>query len=107
MSDVGLLAVLGVIHLLAICCGAVLIVPLLLADQAPDEDGPGQDGFGGPPGPVSPDPVAPPPGRVGPPLIVSVPGAVRLRGPAPLRHLPSRRQRPGHPARRPAPAVAR
>ncbi len=108
MSDVGLLAVLGVMHLLAISCGAVLVVPLLLADRcSSDDDGPEYGGSGWSPGPGAPEPVPPRPPGFGPPLPASVPSATRLREPAPLRRRPLRRRRPAHPSPAPSPTVAR
>lgn len=107
MSDIGLLAVLGALHLLAISCGAVLVVPLLLADRRNGDDGPEHGGSGWSPGPGAPEPVPPRPPSFGPPLPDSVPAATRLREPAPLRRRPLRRRRPAHPAPAPSPTVAR
>lgn len=103
MTDTGLLALLGALHLLALACGTVLI--LLLLRPGPDwrwwsDD----DEHGG--GGEAPDPVTKPkPPADGLPLPDASPAAVRLRGPAPPLDRRSRPRRPGHPVpdRRPVP----
>lgn len=103
MTDTGVLVLLGLLHVLALCCG-VLLIKLLLRELPgwrwwTDDDE--RRGRGEP----SIPPTRPTSPADGLPLLDSTPAAVQLRGPAPLVHRrpaarPCNHPRPG---RRPAP----